>query len=92
MLHTPLKAGWGHVVAAASLLRTAAIMACADTRRRNATSSMAGLLPAPRVGAMAEGLDAVEDDAPGEARTALEAAAVAVVDIHLPILQAFLTL
>ena len=59
---------------------------------------MAGLLPAPRVGAMAEGLDAVEDKAPGEACTALEAAAVAgvdagaVADIHLPMLRAFLTL
>jgi hypothetical protein len=57
---------------------------------------MAGLLPAPLVGAMAEGPDAVEDE--GEVHTALEAvmvagvdadaAVVAVVGIRLPLLRA----
>jgi hypothetical protein len=59
---------------------------------------MAGLLPAPLVGAMAEGLDAVEDEAQGKVYTALEAgvvagvdvdaAVVAVVGIRLPLLRA----
>ena len=80
---------------AESLSRIAAIMACADTHRQNATSSMAGLLPALLAVAVVAEPDA--DEAADVAHTAtgavavvdvdVDAAEVAVADKHPPTLR-----
>ena len=95
MLHILPKEARVRLDKAGSLSHIAVIMACADTHRRNAMSSMAGLLPALLAVAVVAEPDAGEAAAvahtvPGVIAVAdvdVDAAEVAVADTHPPTLR-----